>query len=377
MDMRDLWLETLRGKPVKTEADLWLQRKLEEETEEGGGDDSDDESESDSGSDDGNGEEEEKETPQYISSATGEVKSEKDEYPLFVAKRTLTDVIADSMKKPPKEAESSITGGNDGDNNWTMGVDYYTAAEWLVTGMPTIPKEFSKALPLAQRVVTDSLADVLPRRCLAIDEEGDEILIDRALEGEDRCFLEVSGRRKRDRPIVTLVTTGLCNCNVSAETYYKLGSVVYSLAEALESNGYGVRIIVAAYGVPSYSATQPNYRTLQAVIVKEANDYVLASRLAFVMAHPSFGRRIMFRMLELMPKEVREGMGVRNMGGYGRSQPITDELLSFALDIKNAVILPSAENYGSSCNIQKMTLDCIESLRQAKAIEESTIQLAA
>ncbi len=183
--------------------------------------------------------------------------------------------------------------------------------------MPEIPKEFNQAMPLAQQAVTDSLADVLPRRCLAINEEGDEILIDRALEGEDRCFLEMTGHRKRDRPIINLFVTGLCNCNVGADTYFRLGSVIYSLAEALEASGYGVRIVSASYGVRSYSGSPPYYRTFQAVTVKEPSEYILASRLAYVMAHPSFGRRIMFRMLELMPAEVRREWECERMAVMG------------------------------------------------------------
>ncbi len=70
-------------------------------------------------------------------------------------------------------------------------------------------------------------------------------------------------------------------------------------------------------------------------------------------------------------------MGVRTNGGYGRSENLTPELVRFALGIEHPVIMPSAEQYGSYDNVQKMTLDCIQALKNAKAIEESTIKLAA
>lgn len=98
------------------------------------------------------------------------------------------------------------------------------------------------------------------------------------------------------------------------------------IVKRLESQGYRCNLNIVL-GV--FKGTR---RFIVKVRIKNANEKLNVSKLAFPMVHPSMLRRLFFRFIEVYPK-------VTNVFGYGYGQPIKGGALREFLD-KKEILLP-------------------------------------
>lgn len=117
----------------------------------------------------------------------------------------------------------------------------------------------------------------------------------------------------------------LMNMSVSAgiqrETIMKRGAAVVALVDALESAGRSVEIEMAA---KSRSTGGENFYTVT-VPIKAAGEPVELDRMAFLLAHPSSFRRLMFACWENETEEVRSEFHYHHNGSYSMPERHKDE----------------------------------------------------
>lgn len=116
------------------------------------------------------------------------------------------------------------------------------------------------------------------------------------------------------------------NCGVDAETIEKESIKAMQVVKKLEAQGYRVNLNVAL------GASADRNNVICKVRIKNANEKMNVSKLAFPMVHPSMLRRLMFRYIEVCP-DVTSGY----KGGYGRPCSFDTMKKVFTEDI----ILPS------------------------------------
>ena len=98
------------------------------------------------------------------------------------------------------------------------------------------------------------------------------------------------------------------------------------IVKRLESQGYRCNLNIVL-GV--FKGTR---RFIVKVRIKNANEKLNVSKLAFPMVHPSMLRRLFFRFIEVYPK-------VTSVFSYGYGQPIKGGALREFLD-KKEILLP-------------------------------------
>lgn len=140
-----------------------------------------------------------------------------------------------------------------------------------------------------------------------IAEEGEEVMIDRFLDGEPDHFLTFPPSIvPRSGRVVPLVYNCATSCGVSREQMTLRGSAALALLDALESSGARVELWLAELVTKGQRAVDIR------VLVKRAEDALDLDRAAFLLAHPSTLRRLLFRILE------RSESPAHFAGGYGR-----------------------------------------------------------
>ena len=96
------------------------------------------------------------------------------------------------------------------------------------------------------------------------------------------------------------------HAGITSETIIDESIKVLQMVKKLESQGYSVNVNVA-FG------SSKNGRNIAASIrIKNANERLNVSKLAFPMVHPSMLRRLMFRYIEVTPNATKG-----YVGGYG------------------------------------------------------------
>ena len=129
------------------------------------------------------------------------------------------------------------------------------------------------------------------RHVVHYDVAGDEVDVGRFVSGEPENMLTfdtvtVSG----PGPVVSLVVNLTASAAISARAYFARGAAVMVLVDALENAGRRVELsVVASVGSHASAATD----TIR-VLIKQADQPLDRDRLAFVVCHPAFFRRLCF-----------------------------------------------------------------------------------
>lgn len=168
----------------------------------------------------------------------------------------------------------------------------------------------SKVKQLSQ-VLFDRVSNQIEREFIQYDVEGSEIDVARYLDGEPECWQRFETRvtEGAGRRIVTIAYNCAASAGVSADVLLAKGAAVVALVELLEFAGHGVRVIIC-------DGQQGSMLTETYVTVKEPDQPIDVSRIAFAVAHPATMRRLMFSVWEQFPPAVREAINVPH-GGYG------------------------------------------------------------
>ena len=127
-------------------------------------------------------------------------------------------------------------------------------------------------------------------------EEGDEVAVDRFLDGESDCFLAFPmAERKGPGRVVPVVCHVGGQGGVSTDSFARRGAAAIAIIDALESAGYRAEVWICSESTDSHNGKRFEFRCL----IKRAEDALELDRLAFLISSPAVQRRFLFRFREL------------------------------------------------------------------------------
>ncbi len=145
--------------------------------------------------------------------------------------------------------------------------------------------------------------------------------IGRFLQGHPRCMLNVAPALSAPggRQLITLAVNVTASSSTPPHAYANRGAAVMALVEALEQAGHAVRVLaqeaVRPPGTTGRSRDEDRYQV--EILLKDHNQALDASRLAFVLCHVAFLRRLVFSLKETEPPMVRRRFEFGGTGKYG------------------------------------------------------------
>lgn len=129
-------------------------------------------------------------------------------------------------------------------------------------------------------------------------DEGDEVDIDRYLDGEPECMIQFTPELTPSYGRVAKIIVNLAaSCGISSATQYHRGAAACILIDALESAGVRCEV----WCLPFCSREGKN-RFVSKILVKRPDQHVEPDRMAYMLAHPAVMRRLGFRLLEQQEK---------------------------------------------------------------------------
>lgn len=140
-------------------------------------------------------------------------------------------------------------------------------------------------------------------------DEGDEVLVDRFLDGEDDHWLSFSMREQPRGRIARIRSNFGCSSSFTTDQIKHRGAFVAALVDAMESAGIRCEVVACKRSDGEVSG----YAHRIEFLLKKAEDPVDPDKLAFWLVHPAVLRRLGFRSVEMSP--FRQQIG----SGYGHS----------------------------------------------------------
>lgn len=144
------------------------------------------------------------------------------------------------------------------------------------------------------------------------DVSGSFVDVGRFLSGEPENMVDF-----KEQASHKMISIGLNVCvssRVSQETIFSRGAAVLALIEAFEKSGASVQVNL--FEVIDSNGSESGWLSVYKIPLKDFGTLVDTDRLAFCIAHPSFLRRLIFRINEQEPRKIREIFGHKT-GGYG------------------------------------------------------------
>jgi len=148
-------------------------------------------------------------------------------------------------------------------------------------------------LAAARELVTmpEGVASLVPVPQIA--EEGDEVMIDRYLDGESDCWLAFPMAETPQRGCVVSVWVHVSGgADISQDVFAARGAAALALIDALENAGFRAEVTMTGRSV-----TDERIFDFRAII-KRAEDSLDLDRMAFCLMSPAVQRRLLFRLRE-------------------------------------------------------------------------------
>lgn len=137
----------------------------------------------------------------------------------------------------------------------------------------------------------EGIASLVP--CPMIADDGDEVLIDRYLDGESDCWLSFPQQITPQRGKVVAVSVHVSGGgHLDSSAWTARGAAAICLIDALESAGYRVELRIT--GRSSTGDRTFNF----SAILKRAEDPLDLDRIAFFLMQVAVQRRFLFRLRE-------------------------------------------------------------------------------
>lgn len=212
--------------------------------------------------------------------------------------------------------------------NFTKTKSFNEAIDLLHNGWTDKARELTKRL----RAVERDMAPVMKQqRCISV--AGYQPIVPLFLAGQPASMVGTRMQPVKQK-VVTLVKSISYNGNIEPEEWTEQGLKALAVVKKLEANGLRVNIDIVRGG---YDPDSHSNGIACRVRVKNANERLNISKLAFTMCHPSIQRRLMFRFTEVYDKVTT---GYRST--YGMTFITSD--WKKVLDQKREYLLPSFIN---------------------------------
>ena len=201
---------------------------------------------------------------------------------------TLGAFIADAKRTPLNSGPESREEGGAFGEEWSGCRTFEEAVNLASNGWHEGRKMLMTAMAAAQSAPAFT-------QTLAMDVAGAYPIPALAAAGDPCSMVDLQPVEDRVRPIVRLVIQRGGSSAYSAKEFMNYGAAVLSYVEGLEAAGFRCEIEV------SFAANIPPVDHYLSVIVKRAEEPMELDRMAFVLTHPAFFRRIAFAVKESTP----------------------------------------------------------------------------
>lgn len=212
--------------------------------------------------------------------------------------------------------------------DFTKTKSFDEAIDLLHDGWTDKAKELTKKLNAVER---DMAPIMKQQRCVSV--AGYQPIVPLFLAGQPANMVGTRMQPVKQK-VVTLVKSVSYSGNVEPEELTEQGLKALAVVKKLESNGLRVNVDIVRGG---YDPDTKSNGIVCRVRVKNANERLNVSKLAFTMCHPSIQRRLMFRFTEVYD---RVSSGYRST--YGMTFITSD--WKKVLDKKKEYLLPSFIN---------------------------------
>lgn len=212
--------------------------------------------------------------------------------------------------------------------NFTKTKSFDEAIDLLHNGWTDKARELTKKLKAVER---DMAPIMKQQRCISV--AGYQPVVPLFLAGQPANMVGTRMQSVKQK-VVTLVKSISYNGNIEPEEWTEQGLKALAVVKKLEANGLRVNIDIVRGG---YDPDNYSNGIACKVRVKNANERLNISKLAFTMCHPSIQRRLMFRFTEVYDKVTT---GYRST--YGMTFTTSD--WKKVLDQKREYLLPSFIN---------------------------------
>lgn len=237
---------------------------------------------------------------------------------------TLGAFIEAAQRNPLIANASSREEGGVFGSQWSGTSTFSEAVDLAVNGWADGCKRLMTAMAAAQSAPSFTTA-------LMMDVAGAYPIAALAAAGDPCSMVDLQPIEDRVRPIVRLVVQRGGSSAYDPEEFINYGAAVLSYIEGLEAANFRVEIEVA------FAAKIPPIDHYLSVIVKRAEEPMELDRLAYVLTHPAFFRRIAFAVKESTPGVAENLMA--QAYGFSRS-PRPEEV------DQNQIIIPGVNMVG-------------------------------
>lgn len=222
---------------------------------------------------------------------------------------SLGDFLKASQKPSLSDAKSSKRDGREAEE-FAGTRTFADAIKMAERGWPEGRAKLMTAMAAAQS--TPSFT-----QSIVMDVAGAYPIAALAAAGDPCSMVDLAPVEDRVRPVVRLLIQRAGSAAYSAEEFMSYGAAIMSYVEGLEGAGFRCEVTVCFA-----SALMSDGDQCTTVLVKRAEEPIELDRMAFVMVHPAFFRRICFAVYETIPGLSQ----VLNAHGYGYSRnPRADE----------------------------------------------------
>lgn len=188
------------------------------------------------------------------------------------------------------------------------------------------PEGLKKAKELSSSLF-DHISSKIERVDVKHDIEGHSIDIARFVDGEPEAWLKfenVIQESESGHKLIRITFNFSVSGAVSKETIIRKGAAIVALIELLEYAGHRVELTLAMGTAESWSGRYGNPIVQLYTKIKDFDQNVDMSKLAYVLCHPSVLRSLYFSFAETMPDVYRRLTGVHRGGGYGSPADIPE-----------------------------------------------------
>lgn len=243
------------------------------------------------------------------------------EFENFITKNTENKAFKDCYYLASKDKEYWTV-------DFTKTKSFDEAIELLHDGWTDKAKELTKKLKAVERDIAPIMKQ---QRCISV--AGYQPIVPLFLAGQPANMVGTRMQPVKQK-VVTLVKSVSYSGNVEPEEWTEQGLKALAVVKKLESNGLRVNVDIVRGG---YDPDTKSNGIVCRVRVKNANERLNVSKLAFTMCHPSIQRRLMFRFTEVYDR-VSSGYRLT----YGMTFITSD--WKKVLDKKKEYLLPSFIN---------------------------------
>lgn len=226
---------------------------------------------------------------------------------------SLGEFMEQASSSAPHSTMRSSSKNVYGNYSWDLGTDLNQAIKLLENGWPEGSK---KVTELSAELGVENLVE---QTCTILEPDFSGSILDvgEYINGNPEHFLEYT-ESEVPKPVIKICVPLSISACENAQSLVNRGVAMLALIDAIELTGASTEV-----WVNSYISAKDQYRILSEIKIKASEEPFDVDKLAFIIAHPAFYRRIYFSFVENMNNRIVSD--IVNGRGYGRPETYKSE----------------------------------------------------